>query len=178
MPAGLKDPCRFVASAGLRCLARQDSLVTLRKLNRPALLTLYDDNGKPFHALLTGLDGQRARFVAGRETRELDVAVLESRWFGEFQLLWKPPAFYAASAMPGSSGPAVAWLARSLETLGLYTRTGRESRLEGQLLGALKRYQLASGLVPDGLLGPMTLILLLNTLDHEEPLLQPVEESH
>jgi general secretion pathway protein A len=178
LPAGTRDPCRFVESAGLRCLSRQDSLVMLRKLNRPALLTLYDDNGKPFHVLLGGLDGKRARFVAGGEAHELDVAVLESRWFGEFQLLWKPPAFYASSAVPGSSGPAVPWLAGSLETLGLYTRNGREVRLDGQLLGALKRFQLAAGLVPDGLLGPMTLVHLRNALDHEGPLLTPVGESN
>lgn len=176
MPPGTRDPCRFVESAGLRCLSRQDSLVALQNLNLPAILTLYDDSGKKFHALLDNLDGQRARFVAGSETHELDVAVLESRWFGEFQLLWKPPAFYTASTVPGSSSPAVPWLAGSLEALGLYTRNGREVRLEGHLLGALKRYQLAAGLVPDGLLGPLTMIHLLTSLDHEGPLLTAVKE--
>jgi len=65
-----------------------------------------------------------------------------------------------------------------LEALGLYTRNGREKRLDGHLLGALKRYQLAAGLIPDGMLGPQTLIHLLNDLGHEEPLLQPVEASN
>jgi general secretion pathway protein A len=150
----------------------------LRNLNRPAILSLYDDSGKPFHVLLAGLDGQRARFVAGQETREFDVGVLESRWFGEYQLLWKPPAFYTAATGPGDSGPAIPWLARSLAALGLYARNGSEKRLEGHLLGALKRFQLAAGLVPDGMLGPQTLIHLLNALGHEEPLLQPLEASN
>jgi general secretion pathway protein A len=178
IPPETRDACGFAESAGLRCLSRQDSLVSLRSFNRPAVLTLYDDSGKPFHVLLAGLDSQRARFVAGQETRELDVAVLESRWFGEYQLLWKPPAFYSAATSPGDSGPAVPWLAQSLEDLGLYARNGSEKRLDGHLLGALKRYQLAAGLIPDGMLGPQTLIHLLNALGYEEPLLKPVEASN
>jgi len=178
IPPETRDACGFAESAGLRCLSRQDSLVSLRKFNRPAILSLYDDSGKPFHVLLAGLDGQRARFVAGKETREFDVDVLESRWFGEYQLLWKPPAFYTAATGPGDSGPAIPWLARSLEALGLYARNGSEKRLDGRLLGALKRYQLAAGLVPDGMLGPQTLIQLLNALGHEEPLLKPLEASN
>lgn len=172
LPAGARDPCRFAESVGLRCLARQDSLVALRNLNRPAVLTLYDDAGRPFHVLLAGLDGDRARFVAGGQLYDLDVVVLESRWYGEFQLLWRPPGFYAAPVSPGGRGPAVAWLADALASLELYPRSGGEERLEGHLLGALKRYQLAAGLVPDGLLGPQTLIHLLNALQNEGPLLK------
>jgi general secretion pathway protein A len=178
MPSGNRDACDFFATAGLRCLSRQDSLVSLRNFNRPAVLTLYDDSGKPFHILLAALDGQRARFVAGQETRELHVDVLESRWFGEFLLLWRPPAYYAAAASPGDSGPVVLWLARTLETLGLYVPTGSEARLDGHLLGALKRYQLSAGLAPDGMLGPQTLIHLHNALGLKEPLLKPVETSN
>jgi len=170
---GTADVCSFVESAGLRCLERQDSLTALRSLNRPAVLTLYDDQGGTFHVLLASLDGQRARFAAGTEIRDLDVSVLESRWFGEFRLLWKPPPSYATTLGPGGSGPAVPWLAQALETLGLYVRSGSEKRLEGQLLGALKRYQLDAGLVPDGMLGPQTLIHLGNALAHETPLLKP-----
>lgn len=178
LPPGTPDYCGFAESVGLRCLSRQDSLVSLRNLNRPVILTIYNDSGEPFHVLLAGLDGNRARFVAGAETRELDAEVLESHWFGEFQLLWKPPAFFRSVLPPGGAGPAVSWLARSLETLGLYTRTRHETRLDGHLLGALKRYQVANGLVPDGMLGSLTLIHLLNDLDNEGPLLKPVEASN
>jgi general secretion pathway protein A len=174
LPPGTTDVCRFAESRGLRCLSRQDSLLSLHNLNRPAVLTLYDDHGEAFHVLLAALDGQHARFVAGTAARDLDVGVLENRWFGEFHLLWKPPAFYSAALSPGSSGPAIPWLVRSLERLGLYVGNGRERRLEGQLLGALKRYQLVAGLIPDGMLGPQTLIHLGNALDHEAPLLKPV----
>jgi general secretion pathway protein A len=171
VPLGTRDPCRFAKSVGLHCLSRQDSLVALRNLNHPAILTLYDNNGKPFHALLAELDGRHARFVAGAQSHELDVDVLESLWFGEFQLIWKPPAAYTLPVVPGGSGPAVPWLAHSLETLGQYDRNGGEERLEGHLLGALKRYQLAAGLTPDGLLGPQTLIHLLNSLGSDGPML-------
>ncbi len=178
VPSGTRDPCRFAKSVGLHCLSRQDSLVALRNLNRPAILTLYDNNGKPFQVLLAELDGRRARFVAGAKSHELDVDVLESLWFGEFLLLWKPPAAYTLPVVPGGGGPAVPWLAQSLETLGQYDRNGGEERLDGHLLGALKRYQLAAGLTPDGLLGPQTLIHLLNSLGPEGPRLMTVEEDN
>ncbi len=166
---GAGDACSFAETFELRCLSRQDSLVNLRSLNRPAVLTLYSDGGQPFYVLLDRLDGQRARFVAGGQVVELDARVLESRWFGEFQLLWRPPTVYTASVAPGGDGAAIPWLARSLATLGLYPRDGGASRLEGQLLGALKRYQLSAGLVPDGALGPLTVIHLLNALGHQDP---------
>lgn len=178
LPPGTRDSCAFAESVGLRCLSRQDSLVSLRNLNRPVILTVYNNSGESFPVLLAGLNGNLARFVAGAEMRELDAEVLESHWFGEFQLLWKPPAFFRSELRPGGGGPAVDWLARSLETLGLYTGTRQEQRLDGHLLGALKRYQIASGLVPDGVLGPLTLIHLLNALDSEGPLLRPVEASN
>lgn len=174
-PSAAGDPCAFAESMGLRCLSRQDSLTGLQNFNRPAVLTLYADDGKPFHAVLAELDGQRARFVVGGEVRDLDVSILESRWFGEFLLLWKPPGFYTAAIGPGGSGPAIPWLAGTLEALGLYGRHGGEDRLDGQLLGALKRYQLSAGLVPDGALGPQTVISLLNALGHERPLLNAKE---
>jgi general secretion pathway protein A len=129
-------------------------------MNRPAILTLYDDDGAPFHVVVAGLGQDAALFVAGENKYELSLAVLESRWFGEYLLLWKRPGFGSELLQPGSKGDSVDWLAKALEELGLYTTTGQEDRLEGALLGAFKRFQLNSGLTPDGVLGPMTLIHL------------------
>jgi general secretion pathway protein A len=152
--------CTYALENNLTCLSRKDSLETLRRMNRPAILTLYDDDGAPFHVVVAGLGQDAALFVAGENKYELSLAVLESRWFGEYLLLWKRPGFGSELLQPGSKGDSVDWLAKALEELGLYTTTGQEDRLEGALLGAFKRFQLNSGLTPDGVLGPMTLIHL------------------
>jgi general secretion pathway protein A len=152
--------CTYALENNLTCLSRKGSLETLRRMNRPAILTLYDDDGAPFHVVVAGLGQDAALFVAGENKYELSLAVLESRWFGEYLLLWKRPGHGAELLQPGSKGDSVDWLAKALEELGLYTTTGQEDRLEGALLGAFKRFQLNSGLTPDGVLGPMTLIHL------------------
>ena len=42
-------------------------------------------------------------------------------------------------------------------------------RLEGTLLGALKRFQFDQGLTPDGILGPQTMVHLNRALDVPGP---------
>jgi general secretion pathway protein A len=129
-------------------------------MNRPAILTLYGDDGDPFHVVIAGLGKNAALFIAGESKYELSLSVLESRWFGEYLLLWQRPDLGAKLLQPGSKGVAVDWLAKTLEELGMYTVTGKEERLEGRLLGAFKSFQFNNGLTPDGVLGPMTLICL------------------
>lgn len=159
-PAGGLDVCTFALENNLACLARKDGVETLRKMNRPAILTLYGDNGEPFHVVIAGLGKDAALFIAGESKYELSLSVLESRWFGEYLLLWQRPDLGAKLLQPGSKGVGVDWLANILEELGMYTVTGKEERLEGRLLGAFKSFQFNNGLTPDGVLGPMTLIHL------------------
>jgi general secretion pathway protein A len=129
-------------------------------MNRPAILTLYGDDGEPFHVVMATLGSDRALFIAGDERHELALSAIASRWFGEYFLLWQRPALKKDILHPGESGDSVRWLARTLQELGLYQATGRETRLEGALLGAFKHFQFSNGLTPDGILGPMSLIHL------------------
>ena len=51
------DPCAALPSQGLQCYqGTRTSLALIRQLDRPALLTLADAQGRPAYALLTGLD--------------------------------------------------------------------------------------------------------------------------
>lgn len=159
-PAERPDFCSYAIENGLSCLARKDSLETLRNMNRPAILTLYGDNGVPFHVVMTELDQAKARFIAGETQYELALAALTSRWFGEYLLLWQRPPIQRKLLKPGETRDSVDWLAKTLQELGLYDATGREVRLDGSLLGAFKRFQFSSGLTPDGILGTRTLIHL------------------
>ncbi|HKL27357.1 MAG TPA: AAA family ATPase [Desulfuromonadales bacterium] len=170
-PPSQENPCRYAADAGLRCLDRQDNLQSLQGYDRPAVLTLYDDQGRPFHVTLEKLQAQRVRLAAGNTAHELDIAALESRWFGEYQLLWQPPDLYRGPLFPGESGPLVGWLADQLETLRFFAGQGNRvpDRLEGTLLGALKRFQFDQGLTPDGILGPQTMVHLNRALDVPGP---------
>lgn len=159
-PANRRDYCTFAEDYDLGCMARKDSLETLRNMDRPAILTLYADDGAPFHVVLAGLVDDKAIFIAGDTHYEMALAAITSRWFGEYLLLWKRPPFQSKLLQPGAKGDSVGWLADSLQELGVYEATDREVRLEGTLLGAFKRFQFSKGLTPDGVLGPMSLIHL------------------
>jgi general secretion pathway protein A len=155
-----KDYCTYAIENGLDCLARKDSLDVLRDINRPAILTLYGDDGAPYHVVMARIERDKALFIAGGKQKELALSAIASRWFGEYLLLWRKPPLQRLELKPGEAGAAVGWLAKTLQELGLYSVTGREVRLEGLLLGAIKHFQFTNGLTPDGVLGTMTLIHL------------------
>ena len=157
---GRSDHCAYALEHDLNCLSRTDSLETLRNMNRPAILTLYADDGAPFHVVMARLENDRALFIAGGTQHELALAAIASRWFGEYLLLWQRPPIQRELLKPGQSGDSVGWLAESLQELNLYDVSGQEVRLEGSLLGAFKHFQFSKGLTPDGVLGPMSMIHL------------------
>jgi general secretion pathway protein A len=168
------DYCSSTIEYGLDCLVRKDSLDTLRKMNRPAILTLYDDDGVPFPVVMAQLTDDRAVFIAGDKQYELALSAIASHWFGEYILLWKkPPIQHDELLKPGQRGEWVDWLAETLQKLQLYNATGQEVRLDGLLLGAFKHFQFSSGLTPDGVLGPMTLIRLNTACNLAGPRLYP-----
>jgi general secretion pathway protein A len=167
------DYCTYAKEYDLACLARKDSLETLRNMNRPAILTLYADDGAPFHVVIAELENDRALFIAGETQQAMDISAITSRWFGEYLLLWQMPPFQRRILQPGQKGDSVGWLAESLKELGLYEATGQEIRLEGALLGAFKHFQIVNGLTPDGVLGPISLIHLNTALNVPGPRLSP-----
>ncbi len=176
-PAQREDYCTYAKDYDLGCLSRKDSLETLRNMNRPAMLTLYADDGAPFHVVMASLVDDKALFIAGDRQYEMALAAITSRWFGEYLLLWQRPPFQRKLLQPGAKGDSVGWLAETLQELGLYEATGREVRLEGTLLGAFKRFQFSNGLTPDGVLGPMSLIHLNSARKVPGPRLSPQGES-
>ncbi|MGK2907705.1 MAG: AAA family ATPase [Desulfuromonadales bacterium] len=174
---GRSDYCAFALESGLSCLSRKDSLETLRNMNRPAMLTLYDDEGAPFQVVMAELGHDRALFISGDRRYELALAAIASRWFGEYLLLWQRPDIQRELLQPGRMGDSVGWLAKSLQDLGLYEVTGREVRLEGSLLGAFKHFQFSNDLTPDGILGPITLIHINTARNLAGPRLYPRGDS-
>jgi general secretion pathway protein A len=148
------DPCEQAARQGLACLSRQGNLGSLLRLDRPAVLELTDEQGRPFAGLLTGAANNGAILqIDGRDTT-LTTAQLAKHWNGAATLLWRPPVGYNQLIHPNRQGPAVGWLADRIAQL-----TG--NRLAGaELAQAVKEYQRNQGLLADGIAGPETIIHL------------------
>lgn len=171
-PAAGESACQVAETRGLRCLTDKGSWPVLRRLNRPAILKLYDGQNREFFAALTALKEDLATVVLGEQTLRLPLATLTSRWLGEFVVVWRPPTGLERPVQPGDRGEQVAWLNRQLVRLEGQTGPIPEVTLfDPGLELRVKRFQLASGLTPDGIAGPQTLIHLATVLDGREPLL-------
>jgi general secretion pathway protein A len=152
---------------GLACLRGLGSLNNLKIMNRPAMLRLYTESGVEYYATLSSLNNETASLTVGNVRLDVPVKDIESQWLGDYILLWKPPPEYSGEIQPGDRGPSVRWLDRQLSLI-----NGREPSQEEllsydkSLIKEVKRFQLAEGLVPDGIVGTQT-IIHINTANSE-----------
>ena len=173
------DACRQATRLGMRCRIARGGLDELRQLNRPAVLVLRNGRGQEFHATLTGLADDSATLAVGAETRKVSLDALAAQWSGHYTLLWRMPPEASESIRPGERGPAVAWLGRQLaKAQGRAVDAGVEPVFDDALVRHVKQFQLAEGLIPDGAVGPQTLMRLSGYSDNAAPrLLQMPREQ-
>ncbi len=65
------DPCGQAQRAGLACLEQRGSWAQVRALNRPAILTLTDDQGQRHRVVLSGLDDKFATLNLGEHNQRV-----------------------------------------------------------------------------------------------------------
>ncbi len=170
--------CQRAGETGLSCLHKMGNLNSLRKINRPAILKLYDRQGNASHVVLTALQDKQATLDAGEQPVTVSTDDLDRRWLGEYSLLWQPPPFYKNALTPGNNGPIVQWLDQQMARL--YKQDGAPTindNYDGELINKVKRFQLSKGLIPDGIAGPLTFIHLNTELGKNTPLLDPSKAS-
>jgi len=157
------DPCTTGPGDGLACYRGKGGLAPIRQLDRPALLRLADAEGRSADLLLTGLDPQYATVQAGDKTWRVPLARLAQDWRGEFDTLWRlPPGWSGTDTLVAEAGPRAEWLAARLDQADPASQ-GRPLR------DRVFAFQLAQGLVPDGLAGPQTLMRLSRAAGVDEP---------
>jgi general secretion pathway protein A len=164
------DPCVQAASAGLSCRTARGGLDELRHLNRPAILHMHDRKGREFYATLTRLDDGAASFAIGDETAVVALGALAFQWSGDYTLLWRSPPDQFQKIQVGERGPSVEWLSKHLAlTQGSQVETTKAPVFDDDLMLRVKQFQLAQGLVPDGIAGPQTLARLSAVADRAAP---------
>ena len=168
------DACREAEGLGLRCRTARGGLDKLRRLNRSAVLLMRDDQGREFHAALVALEDKTATFAIGAETRTVALGALAAQWSGQYTLLWRMPPDARENIRLGERGPAVQWLIGQLaQAQGRVADTGKEPLFDDVLARQVKQFQLAQGLIPDGAVGPQTLMRLAGVGDRSAPKLLP-----
>jgi len=166
---GSQSGCSQAAAAGLACLSQRSSWNGLRQLNRPAVLTVIDDDGNSHELVLTAIQGDSAELSIGGVAVTHPVSEITELWFGEFMLLWRPPGGAPASLSPGSRGAKVVWLRHSLATIDdRYASDNIDGdEYDANLQGVVRAFQRDHRLVVDGLAGQQTLIIINSLLESD-----------
>ena len=173
LPAADGDPCQIASAQPLQCY-RTGSLTVLRlrQLGRPGILTLQAGNGAPVYAVLTGLSGQTATLQAGGRQHTVRLVSLAQLWRGDFATYWRVPTGYTAGLRTGSTGPVIQRLASQLALLDgapAPLGTAAPPTLDAALRARIRAFQRTQGLAPDGQPGPMTFMLIDSALHADEP---------
>ena len=156
-----RDPCGQAEKAGLACLDQRGSWAQVRALNRPAILTLTDDQGQRHRVVLSGLDDEFATLDLGEQSVRLSLQELSRDWFGEFTVVWKPKTSRTRLLSLGMHGDEVRWLRRSLNALhGAASDPEHSDVYDEDLAIAVQNFQREHRLNVDGIAGVQTQVVL------------------
>ena len=169
--------CSQAASQQLQCMFLSGgSISELRRLNRPAMLTLTDEAGTKHHVVITGLGYDDVELSAGGRSERVDIAELTHYWLGQDLLLWKPVAAEPGDLTLGARNPTVLWLRESLEQiLGKSLASADPDLFDDALAASVREFQRRQQLEVDGIVGAKTAIAIQSALASPEiPLLSQV----
>lgn len=182
-PAPVSPTCESLARRQLPCYQSRGSFASVRRLDRPALLTVLDAAARPGQVLLIGLSDDAAEVVtASGQTRRMPLALLSRQWRGDFMTLWRSPPGFAGQVVEGNRGPVVQVLAEQLDRwapapVAASASAASGARVERDLFTAalkarLIAFQVWSGLSPDGVARPTVFMQLNRLAKLDEPRLQ------
>jgi general secretion pathway protein A len=152
--------CPALIAPGLSCLRGGGNIAKLDLLDRPVLLALREGD-RPLLALLVGIDGGRVALDLGNRTAIVARDALEAHWLGEYLAVWRMPLRLDDSIRRGAIGAPVDWLQRQLSTFDtLPAAVDGPPLYDAGLEARVRRVQAQFGLLPDGIVGPETQLVL------------------
>jgi len=157
--------CEQARKQGLECLYQRGSWRSVVTLDLPAILSLRDDAGRDFQAVLAGVDGERAQLLVGGERAPVSLLELSRYWDGEFLLLWRPLLDSQRPLAPGSRGGEVLRLRQMLDRVdGVTPQDPGPPVYDARLTDRVQAFQRQHRLDPDGIVGARTQIVLGSAL--------------
>lgn len=177
IPGNAVDACDSAKNYGLKCMKGLRSIHILRNINRPAVLKLFNNEGTNYFVTLVALDDDTATISFGNEERTILIKDIESQLLGNYTLLWRPPADFKDPFQSGYEGPEVIWLRNNMAIINQHPSKETESAIyDSGLMQEVKNFQIAEGLMPDGIIGPRTLIHINTAVDISVPTLSGIRE--
>jgi general secretion pathway protein A len=158
--------CAQALQQQLGCWFQEGTLRHVRRLNRPAILSLIDANGDEFQLTLSRLDASHATFLAGGTEYSVSISDLSEYWYGDHLVLWQPGGGNGATLRPGARGDGVVWLRESLAKISGEPPPANPSDLyDADLEARVREFQRARRLDVDGIAGTQTQIVINTELD-------------
>jgi len=172
-------PCDQALQQGLQCVYQQGSWGQLRTLNRPAILTLIDDDGEAHQVVVTGLRGADASVRLPDAEHEVSIASISRLWYGDYLVLWRPRVAGTLPLSAGMRNEGVRWLRERLNAVrGQPDATGgpgndMSNYYDEELARMVEDFQRRYRLTVDGVAGVQTQIVLdtLSSTDDAAPVL-------
>lgn len=163
LAAGTLDLEAIASARGLRYLNVDLNEALLQLLDLPAMLELrLPGEAEVRYVLMDSVDTARGTVRLAGEVTVSSVA-LRQWWNGRAHILWRDVEDLRHDLGPGSGGPAVRKLQGLLSEAGVY-QTPPSGLYDDLTENAVRRFQEARHIVSDGIAGPITQILLYNSL--------------
>jgi general secretion pathway protein A len=160
-----QDPCEQVRSYGLACRQGRATEAELRRMDRPALLSLQDPMGGARYAVLTAIGPSHVSLHDGHARHNLSLQQWRELWTGEYLLFWRTAEGGRSLIGPRSPDKALRWLGKSLQATGDLDSQTEPPADYAALRPAIIEFQRREGLEADGIAGPETLMRLNNALN-------------
>ncbi|MFC4310498.1 AAA family ATPase [Steroidobacter flavus] len=154
-------PCDQASKQGLACVYQQGTWGQLRTLNRPAILTLIDEDSNAHQVVVSGLVGDTAKINLPDETRMVSIASLSRLWYGDYLVMWRPQLGSSRPLSAGMQGDGVRWLRTKLNTVaGKPESEPASDYYDEDLVKMVEDFQRQYRLNVDGIAGVQTQIVL------------------
>jgi general secretion pathway protein A len=155
-------PCDQAKRQGLECVYQQGTWGQLRTLNRPAILTLIDEDSNAHQVVVSGLVGDTAKINLPDETRMVSIASVSRLWYGDYLVMWRPQISGSTSRAlsAGMQGDGVRWLRTKLNTVAGKTDQPASDYYDEDLVKMVEEFQRQYRLNVDGIAGVQTQIVL------------------
>jgi general secretion pathway protein A len=145
---------------GFECLFMTGDWLKLRRLNIPAILEIRPSNDRKLYVTLVELDDNIATLAIDNLEYSFPLQEIHRIWDGAFIAIWPPP-FDKLMIPPGTNGEEVIWVRRALDVFEGSPLSSNPSGLyDENLTQRIRAFQKSQRLVPDGRIGPETLVRL------------------
>lgn len=154
--------CDYAETLGYSCLSDRSSWRGLKRLNKPAVLELVDQEGAAHFVVLRAINGDMADLSIGGVAVSHPASSVADMWFGDYQILWQPPNGTAVLLRPGTQNRNVTWLRESLAAIdSRYRAEPMDSDIyDQQLADQVRAFQRDQRLDVDGVAGQQTQIII------------------